>query len=130
MDLVIEILEKKKCPKILLNRPVEIDDLRHVDDRDNVILFLMEENIGWTYLGKVAVLKLRFSLAEEIKQELEKYLDDAVVKGYALNLWKVHRFEVKKNEATSEKEEELKRQLLKIIEASINKINIKADSNI
>jgi len=125
--LILEVQEINKCPKLYLNRAIDITDLQNVDERPNILIFLMEDDKGWTFLGKVAVLKVRFYLAEEIKEQLNNYLEDATIKGYALDLFKVHRFEVTKKEATPEKEIELKLKVKKLIESSIQKINLKAD---
>lgn len=125
--LIIEVFERKENPILSPNREINIDDFSNIDERNNAILFILEDDKGWTYEGKKAILKIRFRLADDIKTKLDKYLKDGVIKSYALNLWKVHRFEVNKNEATPEKEDELKLQLKILIEKSINMINTKTN---
>lgn len=125
--LVVDVLVRNKCPKITFDREINTDDFSNVDEKPNAIFFILEEDKGWSFIGKIAVLKVRFDLADEMKDKLEKYLDDATLKSYAMNLWKVHRFEVKKNEATPEKEDELKEKVRQLVVRSIQMINDKAD---
>jgi hypothetical protein len=128
-NLIIEVFEKNHCPKLTPCRGIEIEDFANVDERQNALLFILEDDKGWMLTGKMAILKIRFRLADEMKEKLDKYLSDATLKSYAMNLWKVHRFEVKKDESTPEKEDELKGVVKKLIEYSIQMINYKADSS-
>ena len=82
------------------------------------------------FIKDIAVLKVRFRLADEMKEKLTKYSKDAIIFSVAMNLWKVHRFEVKKNEATPEKEDELKELAMASIIKSIKLINQKADTSL
>lgn len=127
--LQIEIQEKKNNPILSPDRAINIDDIDNVDERSNALIFILEEDKGWAFEGKKAILKVRFCLAEEMKEKLNKYLKDGVVKSYAMNLWKVHRFEVDKNEATPEKEDEIKQQVVSLVEKSIKMIKNKAESS-
>ena len=124
--LSIDIVDTHKCPKLSLNRELTINDLANVDERCNALIFLLDDDKGWTYEGKKAVLKIRFKLADEMKEKF-KQNSDAITQGLAMNLWKVHRFEVKTTEANPDKEDELKAKVVEIINDSIKKLNQKAD---
>lgn len=127
--LTVEVFDRKNSPKISLDREIEIDDFQNVDERNNALIFILgDDDKGWSQMGDKQVLKVRFCLADEMKEKLEKYLTQAQIKSYAMNLWKVHRFEVKPKEATPEKEDELKGVVKKLIESSIQMINFITDN--
>jgi hypothetical protein len=127
--LIVEVFDKKNSPVISLDRDIILDDFQNVDERNNAEIFIFgDDDKGWTQMGNKQVLKIRFCMADELKEKLEKYLTQAQIKSYAMNLWKVHRFEVKENEATEAKEDELKGAVKKLIESSIQMINYIADT--
>jgi len=125
--LEIEVIENNNSPKIYLSREIDIiNDFDNIDERPNMILFIMDLEQGWKFLKDKAILKVRFSKADEMKEKLAKY-KDAVTVSHRLNFTKVHSFEVDKKDATQEKEYEIKEKLkLKLLQ-SINLINAKAD---
>lgn len=124
--LNIDIFNTHNCPKISLSRDITINDIANIDERNNALLFILDDDKGWTIEGKKAILKIRFKLADEIKEKLNNNTD-AVTLSFAMNFWKVHRYEVKSSEATPEKEDELKARLLELLKISMTMINQKAD---
>lgn len=127
--LTVCVFDKKNSPKITLDRDIDVEDFQNVDERSNAEIFILGDGEkGWSQMGDKQVLKIRFCMAEELKEKLDKYLIQSQIKSYAMNLWKVHRFEVKANEATPEKEDELKLTTKKLILYSIQMINYIADT--
>ena len=127
--LVIEVTDENGSPRISLNRAIDTEDFANVDERANAIIFILDDDDkGWTFRKgtdkkEYATLKVRFRLAEDMKKKLDKYSVMSPIWSYAMNLWKVHRFEIYAKDATEEKEKELKEAVKKVIENSIQMIN-------
>ena len=125
----IRVIDKNGKPLISLDGEITKEDICNVDEKPNALIFILDDDKGWTFNGKKAKLQVRFRMADEFKEKMKDYLKDGTIWAYATQVFKVHTFEVQAFEATKEKEDEIKEWLVKILNKSLSQIKLLTDGS-